>query len=634
MSTERNSSRSSGPLESICPSLSKVLERSVIRTRARFAPYQITCTTQMIAVRDGVRLATDIYLPPRLPAPTVAMRTPYGRAEDSNVATFMAFARRGYAVVAQDCRGTGDSEPDTWDYYVYEPEDGIDFIEWIVGQAWYDGYIGAFGGSYSGQVQWCMAMHPRMSAILPEVSGLGVAMNTTRLHMLLNAYAHSVGKGRDKVAAPLEQLERSMLNETLTTGYFNEPLYRPMPETVLKQFPELEAKPPGDAQDWLWQHYCSLTCAGRAELIKAIFGVNSVSIREVEASPSIFGYRISHDRHTLPHPRPGELCRSLNAPALLRTGWYDWALNDSLATWQLIQTFAREEIASSSRLVIAPSAHNAPGYHEGVAGHPELQHGFRLPTNVEMTLQWQAAVRHNRLSEWPRVVYYLMAANEWRAASAWPVPESRCVQLYLRPGGRLTKSFPTEPNGQNSYTFDPCCPTPTIGGSILSYVYPPGSVDLSEVQKRRDLLVYDSDPLKEDTDVVGPLRLILYASSSRADTDFIGRLSDVFPDGRAVQLQSGALRARYRDTDRDPAWLDPGSIYRFEIDLWATANRFKAGHRIRLDISSADFPRYDRNSNRRGDEGPPLPALQTIYHDKDHQSHLLIRVLGGGAGIT
>jgi putative CocE/NonD family hydrolase len=179
----------------------------------------------------------------------------------------------------------------------------------------------------------------------------------------------------------------------------------------------------------------------------------------------------------------------------------------------------------------------------------------------------------------------------------------------------------------DEYVYDPNNPTPTVGGSILSFVYPPGSVDVSEVQRRRDVLTYTTEPLERDLDVVGPLRMILYASSSALDTDFAARLSDVFPDGRAIQLQNGVLRARYRNFEGEPELLEPGRVYRFEIDLWATANRFKAGHRLRVDISSADFPRFDRNTNRGGQPRDPLPAQQTIYHDSEHPSHLLVEVI-------
>jgi putative CocE/NonD family hydrolase len=220
-----------------------------------------------------------------------------------------------------------------------------------------------------------------------------------------------------------------------------------------------------------------------------------------------------------------------------------------------------------------------------------------------------------------------MGANEWRCASDWPVPEARVVPLYLSVGGRLSDRVPENARQPDEYLYDPNDPTPTVGGSILSYVYPPGSVDVSAVQQRKDVLSYTTEPLTKDLDVVGPLRLILFASSTAKDTDFVARLSDVFPDGRAVQLQNALLRARYRDLEQGPQFLKSGEIYRLEIDMWATANRFKAGHRLRLDISSADFPKFDRNSNRGGDPGDPIPARQSIYHDADHPSHLLVSIL-------
>jgi hypothetical protein len=322
------------------------------------------------------------------------------------------------------------------------------------------------------------------------------------------------------------------------------------------------------------------------------------------------------------------LLEPLRAPPLQITGWYDWSLDYTLATWESLMREARDSVRSRSRLLIAPSAHNMPGYHEGKEDHPELKRIYRTNEleTLELLLHWYAAVREDALDSWPTVVYYLMGANEWHAASAWPPPETRIRQLYLAADGELKLQAPGEPSEPDRYTYNPEDPTPTVGGSIVSYVYTPGSVDVSEVQQRPDVLTYTTDVLGQDLDVVGPLRLILYASSSAVDTDFSARLSDVFPDGRAIQLQSATLRLRYRNPGGVPELLEPGQIYRFEIDMWATANRFAAGHRLRLDLSSADFPRFDRNANRGGEPGPPIPAQQTIYHDPEHPSHLLLPV--------
>jgi predicted acyl esterase len=615
-------------LTDVSPELARILKRPLIHSAPRFAVSDIRCETVMVRMRDGVQLATDVYLPPELPAPSIAIRTPYAKDSDGLIGVFMGFARRGYVVISQDCRGTGGSEPDSWDYYMYEPEDGHDFVEWIGKQTWFDGFLGSLGSSYVGQTQWQMAMHPNMSTIVPAVSGLGVAINTVHLHMFMNSYARSVGKGEDKVPVPFFEFEGQMLEETLATGYFNEPLHQSLSATLLARFPQLSDLPPAQRKGWLWEHYCSLNCEARAEFVKQARDVKNVTAVDVEALSDIFGHTISHDRHTLPHPRLDELCRSLQAPAMLTTGWYDWGLNDALATWGLLMHSAPASIRSGCRLFIAPSAHNMPGYHERVAECPELLHNYGAPTQFEFLLHWYEAVRKGTTDSWPAVIFYLMGANEWRVADAWPPREVRTVPLYLGVDGGLSKRLPQRDLSSDYYTYDPADPTPTVGGSIVSYVYPPGSVDVSEVQKRRDVLTYTTASLEKDVDVVGPLKMILYASSSAVDTDFAARLTDVFPDGRAIQLQNGVLRARYRNLEGDPELLEPGRVYRFEIDLWATANRFKAGHRIRVDISSADFPRFDRNTNRGGEPGDCIPARQTIYHDSEHPSHLLLPLLG------
>lgn len=585
----------------------------------------IRCETTWVAMRDGIRLATDLYLPPVQPAPVVIMRTPYGRATDANVGVFVSFARRGYVVVAQDCRGTGLSEPDHWDYYMYEAEDGYDCIEWITRQTWFGGFIGSLGASYVGQTQWCMATHPAMSTIAPTVSGLGIAFNTAHLYMFLNAYARSVGKGADKVAVPYYELERLISDETMAGGYFNEPLQPPFSAALLNEFPQLREMSFPVAQRWLWEHYCTLSGTARAQFVKRALAIDTVTSVAVESLPVIFGHRISHDAHTLPHPNPAELCRRIEAPPLMITGWYDWCLNDALATWTLLRREGRPEIAERARFVIGPNAHNMPGYREGIDYHFELLRIPGVTSQVTLLLSWYEAVRHQRTDAWPTVIYYLMGANEWCVASDWPVPESRQIALYLSAGQSLTREPPRESLSSDQYWYDPTDPTPTVGGSIVSYVYPPGSVDVSAVQQRSDVLVYTTPPLAEDLDVVGPVRMVLYATSSAFDTDFFVRLSDVFPDNRAIQIQSGHLRARYRG--EAPELLEPGRVYRLEIDLWATANRFKSGHKLRVDIASADFPHFDRNTNRGGMPQDPVAALQTIYHDAERPSHLLVSVL-------
>jgi len=604
--------------------LQYALRSKDVRTPAEFAVTDIRLETVNVPMRDGIRLATDLYLPPRLPAPVIAVRTPYGRDGDNLVAPFIAFARRGYVVAVQDLRGTGDSEPEDHDFYVFEPLDGYDFVEWVSDQSWCDGFIGSLGGSYVGQVQWPMATHPKMTTIVPEVSGIGVGVKTASLHMVVNALAHTIGHGEEKTEIPHWQLEPMMLDETLSTGFFDEPLVSPMLAGLAESFPEIKELSTVEAQAWLWAHYCSLTCADRAEFVRTITGSPHITIVDVENIGPVFGQGISLDRHTLPSVDPAKQVADFRAIPLLRTGWYDWFINDALATWELLRAHAPEPLRSQARIIITPSSHNTTGYKERMGEHPELWHNHW--SNVDFTLSWYQTVRDGSIDDWPRVIYYLMGANEWRSADDWPLPEAVDTPFYLGAGATLSTTAPQEQQAADQYVYDPLEPTPTVGGSIVSWVYPPGSVDVSAVQQRSDVLTYTTEPLEHDVDVVGKLRAVLYASSSAVDTDFAVRLTDVAPDGRAVQLQNGLLRARYRDLDRGAELLVPGEIYPLEIDMWVTANRFRAGHRIRIDISSADFPRFDRNTNLGGAPGDPITATQTIYRDVSHPSHVVLPV--------
>jgi predicted acyl esterase len=619
---------SSHLLAHVAPDLERVLTCGGA-TPTLFPVTAIDRVTVQVAMRDNVCLATDLYLPPDRPAPAIAMRTPYGRA--AYTGTFLALAQRGYVVISQDCRGTGDSEPDEWEYAIYEPEDSVDLVEWVSKQGWFDGFLGGCGGSYDANTQWDMARHPKMSAIAPEVGGLIASWQTVRFHNLLNAYSRTVGKGEGKLQRSYRELEREMIEETLAGGYFNEPLHVTLRDSLLDRYPNLRPLGTEEQKRWLWEHYGSLGPAERASLVKLCLGDSNITIQSIERLSTVFGHHVTHGFPSDASPGLPKLAKALEAPALMINGWYDWGLGETFATWDLLQRDAAASVRSRCRLVITPSAHSAPGYHEGRETHPELDRNYRTANLVDLLLRWYASVREDAVGSWPTVIYYLMGANEWRTATAWPPADAQPCALHLGTAGTLTVEPPQGPLDPESFTYDPVDPTPTVGGSIVSYVYPPGSVDVSKVQERPDVLTYTTAELERHLDVVGPLRLILYVSSSALDTDFSARLSDVFPDGRAIQLQTGILRLRYRHPQSAPKLLEPGKIYRIELDMWATANRFKVGHRVRLDISSADFPRFDRNSNRGGEAGPPVTAVQTIYHDPEHPSQLRFLVMGNGS---
>jgi uncharacterized protein len=596
-----------------------------VRISPRFEASEVSRATAYVTMEDGTRLATEVYLPPSTPAPVLLRRTPYGRR--SREPTLVQLVQLGYAVVSQDCRGTGESEPVEWTYYLFEPEDSRRLVDWVLEQSWCDGFIGGIGGSYVGATQWCMATHERMSAIAPEVAGLGVRFETAAPYMFLNALIQSVGNDAKFKSTPISEVEKALLPETLAGGLFNEPMEVPLPDAALRMDPDLGGLSPEDAKRALWSKCAGMPPEQRAHVLQVALESDRFTYVDMGRLVTTFGRNIAFGAHSIPSPSPEELCARLRAPALVIAGWYDWNLNDSLASWGCLVRNARTEVARNSRLLITPGAHNSPGYRVEQETHPELAHDYRTGNIIGLLDSWYTHVREERVADWPRVIYYLMGANEWRETGSWPPPNAEPVRFYLHSHGRLSTALPTDEESSDRYVYDPLDPTPTVGGSIVSYVYPQGSVDVSEVQRRSDVLTYTSPLLEPDLDVVGPLTMILYASSSAFDTDFVARLSDVFPDGRAIQLQNGILRTRYREVQGESQLLDPGRVYRFEIDMWATANRFRAGHRLRLDISSADFPRFERNSNRGGEVGPPIRATQTVFHGSRYPSHLLVGVV-------
>jgi predicted acyl esterase len=610
--------------------LVKLLEGET-ETRPRYSESEIDRQTTQMTTRDGVRLATDLYLPPgggRFP--TVLIRTPYNRKWDVTADLLRKMAQHGYVGVTQDCRGTGDSEPEEWETFIYEMEDGADCAAWVAAQSFSDGFIGGAGPSYLANTQWAMALAPEMSAIAPEVGGLGGRRLNANWHMFMNAYARTVGKdtnyqGEKIVERKIYEVEREMLYETLTTGTYNEPLDPPMPKFVLERYPELEGLPLDAARTRLLERYCDLPAGERAQLVKELSGQDDITLNSLEKFPPYFGHQFHLDRHVTPIATDRALFGALKAPALVINGWYDWGINITMDTWELLERYAPPEVWERSRLLIDADAHFSPGYHEGGSG-AEAPMQRRTPETAELLLRWFDWMREvPGAKPLPRATFSMTGGGGWWTADAWPPPGSRELCLYLGSGGQLTAE-PSSDNSSESYTYDPFDPTPTMCGSLVSEVYVPGSGDVSSVQERSDVLTYTSDRLAADLDVVGPLRCELYASSSAQDTDFFVRLSDVFPDGRAIHLQNGVVRARFRDPEH-PAPLEPGRPYRFEIDMWATANRFAKGHRIRIDVSSADFPRFDRNANLAGSDGEPTPARQTVYYGAERPSLVKLPIL-------
>jgi uncharacterized protein len=337
---------------------------------------------------------------------------------------------------------------------------------------------------------------------------------------------------------------------------------------------------------------------------------------------------------------------SFATPALLVNSWYDFGEDVTLQLFDLMQRNAVDERTREHQYVImSPMTHCESERATENTRVGELDVGdARLPywqIYLDWFDHWLKGV-DNGVTAMPRVQYYVMGANEWRSADEWPVPEARPTRFYLRSGGAagermddgvLSPRPPTTHEPSDRYVYDPGDPVPSRGGPLCCTGNPPdrpGAYDQSDLEQRADVLVYTTPSLDEPLDVVGPLHATLYISSSAPDTDFTVKLVDVHPDGRAFNVQEGITRARYREGFDRTVWMRPGEVYEVEVDLRATAYRFRAGHRLRIEVSSSNFPTFDRNLNTGGDNVTETEwriAENAIHHSPAHPSHLLLPVV-------
>jgi putative CocE/NonD family hydrolase len=560
-------------------------------------------------MRDGVRLATDVYLPEQPgPFPVVLHRLPYGKDQAMPLGEIAAFTSAGYAVVVQDTRGRFASEG-TFVPFLSERADGEDALAWLVEQAWCDGSIAMVGDSYHGATQWMLAA--ARPAALRAISP-GFTSSSYYDGWMYRGGAFQLGfvlYWTMRFLA-LSDLQRQMPHRQAAAG-------------------ELEAL---------------VACIDRMSKIYDAWPLIDAPV------PAIAAYY----REWLRHPHDGEFWRPLapeqhyqdvTAPSLNIGGWYDCFLGGTLANYLGMKRSGMSAASRRPRLIVGPWAHGVPG-----GEFPEQSFGTNadaamLPLVRERIRFFDHHVRgrdDTGETEAP-VKLFVMGVNIWRGEQSWPLATTRFVPFYLHSDGRAGRDdgggLSTEapgPEPADSFFYDPRNPVGTVGGQTflpgLRVAANAGPMDQRPVESRPDVLLFTTAPLEDDVEVIGPVRLKLYASSSALDTDFTGKLVDVHPDGRAVILTDGILRARYRYSLARAQPLRPGEVYELDIDLWATANRFRAGHRIRLEIASSNFPRFDRNTNTGGpianeDASSCVVARNTVYHDEDRPSYLLLPVV-------
>ncbi|MEM9744179.1 MAG: CocE/NonD family hydrolase [Pseudomonadota bacterium] len=531
-----------------------------------------------VPMRDGVRLATDLYLPgDEGPYPTLLVRDMYTNGTSEVRQRYARWATaNGYAFVFQSVRGRADSDG-AWYPYFQEINDGGDTIDWIADQPWSTGKVGMFGSSYLASVQWLAALNasPALAAIVPAVS---------------------------------------------PGNYYRDVAY------------------PGGAFSLLSRAGWGMgPAAYRVSAGFPIVWEEQVGHLPLETLGPSLGFNVRHFQDWLAHPTYDAYWRPLNledrademrVPALNIGGWYDVFLRSTIGSYNTMRENAlTEEARNGQRLIIGPWPH---GWNRSTTtGQVDFGPDSRIDAEALQLAWFDHWLKGEPLLEMAPVRLFVMGANVWRDEQEWPLARTRYERWYLQPGGGLAPQLP-EPTGKPmTYRYDPADPVPTLGGNIMRPALR-GPFDQAPLDDRKDVLRFVSTPLETPTEVTGPIRAILYAASTARDTDFMAKLSVVKPDGRAFNLVDGVLRARFREGFDKEVMLTPGEVTRFDIDLWATSYRFDAGDRIRVDITSSNFPRLARNLNT----GAPFAksstlevATQTLHMKAEAASHIVLPIV-------
>ena len=539
--------------------------------RAAGAPYPVRIEKNVrIPMRDGVTLAADVYRPDaggRFPALVQLSYYVTGPGIAAQLAP------RGYACVLANSRGRGGSEGE-WDPYVNEPRDGFDTQEWAGRQPWCTGKVGMFGQSYNAftQIMSAPLANPHLACILP-------------IEGQQSFFGHQYNDG-------VLQLNVVFTHGLFATGATGLQGHIPIRDPHFLTLPLMSAAdrvPHPQAQRIkLWMQHARYDDHWKS-----------------------FGVKDKYDR--------------IQAPAYFVTGWYDNLVHENFRNFEgFRQQGGSQTVRRGTRLRVGPGVHGANRL-------PQTEH-LRwydywlkgLPTGIDK----EAPLR-----------IFVMGAGKWRDEYEWPLARTQFTKFYLHSGGRansvrgdgrLTTSPPAAGAPEDTFVYDPANPVYTLGGQISTNPEVWGPQDRQSVQTREDVLVYTTQPLAEDTEVTGPVELRLFAASTAVDTDFTATLTDVDPEGRAIHICEGIRGVTFRESLENPTPIEPGRVYEYSISLWETSQVFAKGHRIRLEVSSSNFPRYARNQNTGlplGTSAEIKTASQTIFHDAERPSHLILPLI-------
>jgi len=566
-----------------------------------------------VSMRDGAKLATNIWRPEvGSPVPVLLVRNPYGKQDlvsytitSPNIFTLV---EAGYAIAVQDARGTFASEG-TFVPHVDDAADGRDTVAWLVDQDWCDGSVGSWGPSYLGFVQWQTAS--------TGVRGLRALAPSVTSADLYRApwYSRGGALSLDTLLAWSTLISVNVLQRGLETGH-------------------------GDIAD------LPLLVAALADL------TTLSSTTPVAEQPLLARYLPWVVAQVIDHPERDQTWEplssidradSITAPALNIGGWYDLFYGETLRAYtEMRKRGGSTEAREGQRLVMGPWSHGkfsglfedrsfGPAADVAAAGLTELQIAFfdRWLRGREDALDGYAPVR-----------IFVMGLDQWRDEQDWPLPDTRFTNYYLdgdgpantaAGAGVLTTTGPTA-DAADRYLYDPLRPVPSLGGTLMKIGQFDGPADQRPVHGRDDVLCFAGAVLEEPVEVTGPVTVTLFVSSSAVDTDFTAKLVDVHPDGRAIILCDGIQRMRYRTSLSEPEMMTPGEVYEITVDLIATSNVFLPGHRILLEISSSNFPRYDRNSNTGGviareHASDMITAVNRVHRGPEYPSRLVLPII-------
>ncbi len=593
----------------------------------------------MIPMRDGKRMAADVYRPKdeSKKYPIIFVRTPYNfnfwdvkLGAPRDMSAELDAVKRGYAYVEMNERGHFFSEGE-YDILGAPLSDGEDELEWMSKQPWSNAKVGTIGCSSTAEWQMGVAAlgHPAFAAMIPQGFGAGVGRvapyyeqgNWYRggaVQMLFIAWLYG---------------EQNQVRPMFPPNTTREDLIR-----ASKAFDLAQQLPPVD-----WSK--ALNHLPEQDIIKAVDGPHGIFADREEVSTG--GAMIKRSPNDPSWYRGGlwDDSKPINVPGFWFMSWYDVSIGPNLAAYNFVRKTARPEIANEQYAVIAPTLHC--GYKRAtentIVGERSMGDA-RLDYDA-LTYGWfdtfLKGEKTDFLQKTPKVRYFTMGMNKWQTANTWPPEGAKPLTFFLDSGGRANSlngdGILTSQTGTtdlpDSFTYDPMNPVPSYGGNVCctGNAVVGGSFDQRKMEARADILVYTTQPFTEGVEVSGPMEATLYVSSDAKDTDFTIKVIDVDPEGKAYNLDETIQRARYRDGyDKPVVWMEKDKVYKLAVQPMNTSNFFPAGHRLRIEVSSSNFPRFDRNLNTGGnnyDEATGVVAHNAIHHSKEYPSQITVTVV-------